>query len=117
LKGRKSRGRDLRYQAEAALALGRLGTNKVTPSYRGDNFKRARERTQQFLEEAEKDGRLNVQRNSTVAEIRQDSVTLNGAGGNVDLPNDYVFALIGGESPEEFLRKTGIEIIEKVLAA
>ena len=102
---------------EAALALSRSGTNKVTLSYRGDNFKRARERNQQFLEEAEKDGRLNVQRNSTVAEIRQDSVTLNGAIGNVELPNDYVFVLVGGESPEEFLRKTGIEIIEKVLAA
>jgi len=28
-----------------------------------------------------------------------------------------VFILIGGESPEAFLRKTGIEIVEKVIGA
>ena len=32
-----------------------------------------------------------------------------------ELPNDYVFVLIGGESPEGFLRKIGIEIVEKVI--
>ena len=32
-----------------------------------------------------------------------------------ELPNHYVFLLLGGESPEAFLRKTGIEIVEKVL--
>ena len=31
------------------------------------------------------------------------------------IPNDFVFVLIGGESPDEFLRKTGIEIVEKAL--
>jgi hypothetical protein len=34
----------------------------------------------------------------------------------VELLNDYVFILIGGESPEEFLRKTGIAIVEKSLS-
>ncbi len=100
---------------EAALALSRSGTNRVTLSYRGDNFQRARERNRNFLAEAEKSGRISVKRNSNVAEIRSDSVTLNCEDRKIELPNHFTFALIGGESPEEFLRKTGVEIVEKIL--
>ena len=100
---------------EAALALSRTGTNKVTLSYRGDSFERARERNRQFLEAAIRDGKLTVLRNSQVSEIRAESVALSSAGRALELANDYVFVLIGGESPEEFLQKTGIEIVEKVL--
>lgn len=100
---------------EAALALSRTGTNHVTLSYRGENFKRARERNQQFLDAASREGKLQVLRNSQVIEIRPDSVALSCNGSTTRLPNDYTFVLIGGESPEEFLRKTGVEIVEKVL--
>jgi putative YpdA family bacillithiol system oxidoreductase len=100
---------------EAALALSRTGTNKVTLSYRGDSFERARERNRQFLEAAIRDGKLTVLRNSQVSEIRAESVALSSAGRALELANDYVFVLIGGESPEEFLQKTGIEIVEKIL--
>jgi len=43
-------------------------------------------------------------------------VTLDCAGMQMEFSNDYTFVLIGGESPEEFLRKTGVEIVEKVLS-
>jgi hypothetical protein len=33
-----------------------------------------------------------------------------------ELPDDYTFVMVGGESPEEFLRKTGIEIVEKSIS-
>ncbi|HET7212577.1 MAG TPA: NAD(P)-binding domain-containing protein [Terriglobia bacterium] len=102
---------------EAALALSRSASNRVTLSYRGDNFRRARERNCAFLEEAEQSGRVSIKRNSRVLEIRPDSVTLDVEGRAVDLPNHYTFVLIGGESPEEFLRRTGVEIVEKVLTA
>lgn len=101
---------------EAALALSRGGTNNVTLSYRGGDFKRARERNQQFLEAAAKSGKLHIVHNSQVVEICPDSVRLSSNGPVTDLPNDYTFVLIGGESPEEFLRKTGVEIVEKVLS-
>ena len=102
---------------EAALALSRSGANRVTLSYRGDDFQRARERNRKFLEEAEHSGRLSVRRKSNVVEIHPESVTLNCDGSPLSLPNHFTFPLIGGESPEAFLRKTGVEIVEKVLTA
>jgi hypothetical protein len=50
-------------------------------------------------------------------EIRRDIVALTTSGKRDDLPNDYTFVLIGGKPPEDFLRRTGIEIVEKVLSA
>ncbi|MBI3664421.1 MAG: NAD(P)-binding domain-containing protein [Acidobacteria bacterium] len=100
---------------EAALALSRSGRNRVALSYRGDNFQRARERNRQHLEEAEKEGRIEILKKSHVLDIRPDSVTLELDARRQEIPNDYTFVMVGGESPEEFLRKTGIEIVEKAI--
>lgn len=100
---------------EAAIALGRAGKNRVTLSYRGADFKRARERNQHFLEAAEKEGKLRVVRRSNLVEILPASVAIDVQGAREEIPNDYVFILIGGESPEEFLTKMGVEIVEKSL--
>ncbi|MBI3671062.1 MAG: NAD(P)-binding domain-containing protein [Acidobacteria bacterium] len=102
---------------EAALALSRSGRNRVTLSYRGDSFHRAQERNQQQLDTAEKAGKIQVLRNSNLAEIRADSVILEWRSSRKQLPNHFAFILIGGESPEEFLRRTGVEIVEKNLSA
>lgn len=101
---------------EAALALSRSGKNRVTLSHRGDTFHRARERNQQRLETAEKVRGVQVLRSSNVVEIRDDSVTLDCGGARSEIPNHFVFVLVGGESPEDFLRKIGIEIVEKALS-
>lgn len=100
---------------EAALALGRSGTNRVTLSYRGEAFQRARDRNRQHLDIASKEGKVSIRCRSEVIEIRPDAVTVASGGSRADLPNDYTFILIGGESPEDFLRRTGVEIVEKVL--
>lgn len=102
---------------EAALALSRSGSNRVALSYRGAEFNRLRERNGQALTEAEKNGQLRVLRGSVVTEIAAATVTLKTCSGPVQLQNDFVFALIGGESPEDFLRRTGVSIVEKSLAA
>lgn len=102
---------------EAALALSKAGRNQVTLSYRGRDFNRARERNRKMLEEAEASGRVKILRGSEVREIRPAAVVLQVEGKIVEIPNDYVFILIGGVSPEEFLRKMGIEIVEKVITA
>lgn len=102
---------------EAALALSRAGTNRVTLSYRGDSFHRSRDRNRQYIETAMSEGALNVLWNSRVTEIRSDSVLLARDGTTSALPNDYTFVLIGGETPESFLQKTGVEIVEKALSA
>lgn len=102
---------------EAALALSRSGTNKVTLSYRGEAFQRAKDRNRQFLSTATNEGRIKQLLKSKVQEIRPDFVTLSSNGTKVELANDYTFVLIGGESPEDFLRKTGVDMVEKVPAA
>ncbi len=79
-------------------------------------FDRARERNRNALLEAEKQGRIRILRGSSVSGILADSVELTADGKHLTLPNQYVFILIGGESPEAFLRKTGIEIVEKVIS-
>ena len=104
---------------EAALALSKVGRNRTVLSYRGDDFSRLRERNMQQLAQAETAGRLKVMRKSQVQNIRAESVVLSGNGsgsGSVEIPNDFVFVMVGGESPEEFLRKTGIEIVEKAVS-
>jgi len=42
---------------------------------------------------------------------------LTSQGQTLELANDYVFVMIGGETPEAFLQKVGIEIVEKVIGA
>ncbi len=102
---------------EAALALSKASRNRVTVSYRGTVFQRARERNRKMIDEAERQGRVKIIRESHVSEILPDRVRISTADQVFELPNDYVFILIGGESPEAFLRKIGIEIVEKVLGA
>ena len=100
---------------EAALALSRSGKNNVVLSYRGDSFRRARERNREHLLQAQREGRLRVMLNSTVERITAEEVIVSDPTGQNTLHNDFVFALIGGESPEEFLQKIGIDIVEKAI--
>jgi thioredoxin reductase len=100
---------------EAALALSRSGRNRVMLSYRGSEFKRLRERNLDQLNAAETSGQCRVLRNSNLVEVRPDSVVLDADGKVIEVKNDYVLGLIGGESPESFLRKVGVEIVEKTV--
>ncbi len=102
---------------EAALALSRSRRNRVTLSYRKSDFSRARQRNQDALVSAEKEGLLRISRSSTISEIGAGNVRLSAQAEDIDIPNDYVFVLIGGEPPEGFLRKTGIEIVQKAISA
>lgn len=101
---------------EAGLGLSKNGRNRVTLGYRGEAFQRAKERNQKMLAEAEKQGQLRTLRNSNVVEIRADAVKLDVAGQPLEIPNHFVFIMIGGSSPEDFLKRTGIEIVEKSLS-
>ena len=102
---------------EAALALSKASRNRVALSYRGHSFDRARERNHKMLQDAEQQGRVRILCGSVVSEILPHSVRLSAEGQPVELPNDYVFLLLGGESPEGFLQKIGIQIVEKVIGA
>jgi thioredoxin reductase (NADPH) len=102
---------------EAALALSRSRTNRVVLSYRGESFHRVRERNREQLQIAQDEGRLRVLPGSAVHQITPGTVVLSLSEQRLTLKNDYVFALIGGEPPESFLRKTGIQMVEKEIGA
>ncbi len=102
---------------EAALALSRSGKNRVSLSYRGDSVRRARERNREQLERACREDRIQLLLNSQVRQITERQVQLDIKGRESVISNDFTFVLIGGESPEEFLRKVGIEIVEKAITA
>ncbi len=102
---------------EAALALSKASRNRVALSYRGQDFDRARDRNRKMLADAEQQGRVKILRGSNLTRILPHCVQLEISGQLTEMPNDYVFLLIGGESPEAFLRKIGIEIVEKVIGA
>ena len=102
---------------EAALALSRSGKNRVTIAYRGEAFNRLRDRNREQLEAAERDKYLTVLRQSNLLGIRPEAVLIDCEGKCRELPNQYIFILIGGDSPEEFLQKTGVDIVEKELSA
>ena len=102
---------------EAALALSRSGKNRVTVCHRGSNFQRARERNQEQITTAAASGKVRIFYGAQVSEIRPDRVVISTGAESKELANDYVFVLVGGETPDEFLQKTGIEIVEKSLSA
>lgn len=102
---------------EAALALARGGRNRVTLVHRGESFDRARERNRDALAKAEQEGRITVMRKAHVREIGERTAKVECGGAMQEVEAEFVFILAGGESPEEFLRKAGVEIVEKEVAA
>jgi len=86
-------------------------------SYRGDSFHRIRERNLEHLQRAQDENRLRVLLRSAVHQITSSEVVLSLPEQRMTLANDYVFVLIGGEPPESFLQRTGVQIVEKRLGA
>jgi len=93
---------------EAALMLS--GHNRVTLSYRGDDFFRAKDENRRRLEQAEREGRLTILRGSHVEAIEPLEVRLNVAGETTTIPNDQVIILIGTLPPVDFLLNMGLEL-------
>lgn len=93
---------------EAALML--ADHNRITLSYRGDTFFRAKAENSAALEAAERDGRITILRKSEVRSIDEADVTLSVNGESRCLPNDHVIVLIGTLPPVDFLLYMGIEL-------
>lgn len=102
---------------EAAFALAAGGTNRVTLIHRGTDFPRVRDRNRTRLAEAEAAGSVRVLREARIQNILPESIAVQTPAGTEEVPNQFVFVLIGGESPEVFLQKVGVDIIERVVSA
>lgn len=90
---------------EAATALAKNGA-KVTLSYRGKMFSRAKPENVEAVREAN----VKVVFESNVTRITEGDVTLKSAAGDVSLANDAVFTMIGREAPLGFFRRSGLPI-------
>ncbi|MEZ4650001.1 MAG: NAD(P)-binding domain-containing protein [Candidatus Eisenbacteria bacterium] len=93
---------------EAAMALAKQSGTQVTISYRKDQFARIKKRNQDRLDPLLAAGRIKPLYSSQVLAIGSDRVRLAVPEGELDLPNDDVFVLIGGDPPYPFLRGIGI---------
>jgi len=98
---------------EAAIALGDRPDTDVTLSYRSEAFSRVKQKNRQLLEQAQRNGRIRVELESTVASIEPDSVTLKTKAGVRKLRNDAVIVCAGGLLPTPLLQKIGISFETK----
>jgi thioredoxin reductase/NAD-dependent dihydropyrimidine dehydrogenase PreA subunit len=102
--------------AEAALGLSAQPGNEVVLSYRKKAFERLKDKNRKALDEAVAAGRVRFLPASTLVAVRPREVVIQGeSGGSTSIPNDFVFALIGGTSPNLLLQKFGVEIVTKEL--
>ncbi|HUO15478.1 MAG TPA: NAD(P)-binding domain-containing protein [Verrucomicrobiae bacterium] len=93
---------------EAAVALSHQPGNKVTISYRRQEFTRIKQRNAQLISEGVRRGTIDVIFNSTPVEFKNDSVVLRAEGTLQTLENDFVWIFAGGAPPHEFLNKIGV---------
>jgi len=98
---------------EAAMGLANQKGNQVTLSYRSERFSRIKERNAKRLEDCAKSGKVNVIFNSNPVEFKPDSVILDVAGQQKEIPNDFVWIFAGGTPPTAFLKKVGIGFGER----
>jgi thioredoxin reductase (NADPH) len=82
---------------QAAVTLSNGARNRVTLSYRGDQFQRAPQDNRNMIEAAEREKRVRILRHCMVAAITPDSVILDVNGNPAEIPNDRVFILLDSE--------------------
>ncbi len=94
---------------EATIGLSEQRGNTVTVSYRRTNFSRIKKKNQDRIMAAIEGGAVRAMFESEVSGIFEDAVALATPAGAVTIPNNYVFALIGGLPPYELLRTAGVQ--------
>jgi thioredoxin reductase/ferredoxin len=98
---------------EAAASIADVAGTRVTLSYRGDAFGRAKPRNRARVEQAASDGRMSVLLSSRVSEIHPDLVVLEKGGEKIEMRNGAIIVNAGGILPNEFLREVGIDVATK----
>ncbi len=98
---------------EAAVSISEEAGTTVTLSYRSAAFSRAKEKNRVKVDNAHKQGSLNVLMSSNVKEITDDKVGINVNDKNVTIDNDAVIVCAGGILPTPFLKSVGIEVETK----
>jgi len=95
---------------EAALGLAHQPGNRVTISYRRDAFVRLKARNETRIADAMRRRLVTVMFNSQPVAVRPAGVVLDVAGQQREVPNDLVWAFLGGTPPTAFLEKIGGQV-------
>jgi thioredoxin reductase len=93
---------------EAAMGLARQSGNRVTLSYRRNEFSRLKDRNAKRIAEHMDSGKIEVLFNSMPTEFREGSVLIEVNGQIRELPNDFVWIFAGGTPPSDFLKSSGV---------
>lgn len=98
---------------ESALLL--ADQNKVTLSYRSNAFSRLKPKNSVKINEAIKNGLIDVKLSSNVVAIEKESISYKDSESEdvLKLENDLVYIFAGGELPTQFLKKIGITVTTK----
>ncbi len=98
---------------EAAASLADEPDTTVCLSYRNAAFGRAKPKNRARIEQAMRDGRVEVLLGTEVVQILPDRVVLTAAGQAFEIRNDAVIICAGGILPTDFLKSCGIGIETK----
>ncbi|MEE4338301.1 cyclic nucleotide-binding domain-containing protein [Erythrobacter sp.] len=91
------------------LAADDAQRNVVTILNRGDSFARAKKDNVALLEEAERDGRIIVRRETQPAEVKEGELVLDTRDGQETIRCDRIIARTGSQPPRGFVEAMGIE--------
>jgi len=93
---------------EATIGLARQTGNEVTLSYRREKLVRIKKKNEERFAKLSLERRVRLAMPSEVEAIAERSVTLRGAAGSREIPNDFVFVFAGGEAPFGLLKQAGV---------
>lgn len=91
------------------LAADPAQRNVVTILNRGTDFARAKGANVKLLEEAEREGRISVRRETSPAEIRAGELVLDTRDGEEVIRCDRIIARTGSKPPRDFVEACGID--------
>lgn len=94
---------------EAAIGLARQPGNSVWVSYRKSSFARVKKKNEDKIRELIDRSKITPIFESEVQRITAENVSLLARDGEITIPNDYIFVLIGGLPPFEMLRASGVQ--------
>jgi len=98
---------------EAAMALADSGA-RVVLSYRGRSFNRAAPKNKQAIADYAAQRRIKVKFQSNIKQFGEETVTLEMTDGTVKkYPNQAGFVLIGSDPPIKWLKRLGVDFVER----
>jgi len=98
---------------ECAMALAGQPGNVVTLSYRKNEFARIKPRNLERINQHAAEGKVKLIFNSVPHEVRPDCVVLKVGTEVQELPNQFVYCLLGADLPMVWLQQLGVKYVKK----